>query len=152
MAKRGPKVKVKRKGKRPPKLSNPFPEAFGNDPLMGLAASVAGMLGIMFGMRADPKRLICPVCHQTHWPHCQPPRRRVKVQMSREEAARFIAHQADSGDGTPLAVNIRTDPQRRKNAYREAARRLHPDNKATGNHELFVKLQEAMEVLEGPNA
>jgi len=33
-------------------------------------------------------------------------------------------------------------------AYRKAAATLHPDNKRTGNHEAFVKLQKAKEILE----
>ena len=62
-----------------------------------------------------------------------------------EDAAAFIIAQADSAN--PASSIIR-DAALRQNLYRQAARRLHPDA-ATGNHELFVKLQQANAMLEG---
>ena len=73
-----------------------------------------------------------------------PPRPRVQA-ISREHAARFIAEHAAWGHW----IDIDQDSTTRKAAYKRAAARLHPDNRETGNHELFLKLQEAMEVLEG---
>jgi hypothetical protein len=84
-----------------------------------------------------------------------PPRARVQ-KMSREEAARFVAAHAcvspgkpHAGDDCPSWADVLNSRDKQTRAYRRSSARLHPDNKETGNHELFVKLQEAMEVLEG---
>ena len=71
--------------------------------------------------------------------------------MSREEAAAFIAtHGLNGGSATPnryarLAQDILHDPDACADAYKRAARRLHPD--AGGSHDQFVKLQQAKEAL-----
>jgi hypothetical protein len=66
----------------------------------------------------------------------------------KEEAAAFLLTQAeDKPDPDSLPVIIR-DPVARKRYYRDAAARLHPDA-VTGDHELFVRLQQAMAILEG---
>jgi hypothetical protein len=70
--------------------------------------------------------------------------------MSRAEAAGFVYSHCLNGPGwIPNVSDIYTQAQARAQAYKYAAKKLHPDNKETGNHELFVTLQEAMEVLEG---
>jgi hypothetical protein len=62
--------------------------------------------------------------------------------MSVEQAARFIAEQS----GVNLnAHEVLTHGGMRADAYRSAARRLHPDT--GGSHELFTRLQEAKRVL-----
>jgi hypothetical protein len=63
---------------------------------------------------------------------------------SKEEAASFIIAQQD----TPApAYSVIADAALRTEVYRRAAARLHPDS-PTGSHELFVKLQQAKEILE----
>ena len=62
-----------------------------------------------------------------------------------EDAAAYIAQSA----GLPHPSHrIITDTELRQTVYRQAARRLHPDA-ATGDHDLFVKLQQANAMLEG---
>jgi hypothetical protein len=64
---------------------------------------------------------------------------------SKEDAARFIYTQ------DPLSIHperIINDAGLRTEAYRRAARRLHPDNTQSGNHELFLKLGQALTLLE----
>ena len=177
MAKRRPNPLKPPKAKRP-KLKNPFgaklKNPFGDTAFFGPADVLFGMLGALFGARPFPQTTLfqqylcskcggryqtnaqgpvrfCPQgCGETMEPlgqagRAMPPRPRART-MSREEAANFIARQSGAiytGSGL-LAM-----PETVAFAYRAAARRLHPDNKETGNHELFVKLQEAMEVLEG---
>ena len=65
--------------------------------------------------------------------------------MSREDAAEFVAKYS----GLTMDVLYRFPARYLNDAYRRAAGVLHPDNKVTGNHELFVRLQRAKEVLEG---
>lgn len=64
--------------------------------------------------------------------------------MTVEQAARFIAEQADSPDAwqdiLEDTAGVRSD------YYRDAAKRLHPDT--GGDRELFVRLQEAKRVLD----
>jgi hypothetical protein len=62
------------------------------------------------------------------------------------EAAAFINSHAGSA-AVPHWMSLIEFPTVRQVAYREAAKRLHPDSSA-GDHELFVKLQQAMEMLE----
>lgn len=64
---------------------------------------------------------------------------------SKEEAAEFIKDQAGVGWNIYELAN---DHNTRQTAYRAAAKRLHPDSPETGNHELFVKLQQALAYLE----
>lgn len=70
---------------------------------------------------------------------------------SKEDAAAFIATQANNGgNDASLRVILRAILQNealRQQAYRQAARKFHPDA-PTGNHELFVKLQQAFAMLE----
>lgn len=65
----------------------------------------------------------------------------------REDAALFIATQCEDDDPEAPEIII-TSPDARKTYYRDAAARLHPD-KSEGNHELFIRLQQAMAILEG---
>jgi hypothetical protein len=58
-------------------------------------------------------------------------------------AAKFIALHARE----PHTDRVLKDPEYRKMAYRRAAAKLHPDK--GGSHDDFLKLQKAMEVLEG---
>lgn len=66
---------------------------------------------------------------------------------SKEDAAVFILTQT----GMPLANHtlraIMDSEPIRKATYRAAAARLHPDS-PTGNHDLFVKLGQALAMLE----
>jgi hypothetical protein len=64
---------------------------------------------------------------------------------TKEDAAAFIIAQQDTPTPT---YSVISDVALRNEVYRRAARRLHPDA-ATGNHELFVKLQQANAMLEG---
>ncbi len=66
---------------------------------------------------------------------------------STEDAAAFMVAQQDTP--TP-AYQVIADAALRQEIYRRAARRLHPDNDRTGNHDLFVKLQQANAILEAP--
>jgi hypothetical protein len=67
--------------------------------------------------------------------------------MTAEQAARFIAEQS----GIRLdASEVRQHGGMRADAYRAAARRLHPD--AGGSHEAFTRLQEAKRVLDETEA
>jgi len=64
--------------------------------------------------------------------------------MVRDEAAAFVA----SHSGAPeIWPRVKADKSVRDDAYRLAARACHPDG--GGTHERFVKLQEAMRILEG---
>jgi hypothetical protein len=67
---------------------------------------------------------------------------------TKEEAARFIWRYSDGISGFTDPGKIIFDVDLRGSAYRQAARRLHPDAQ-TGNHELFVKLQQALSLLDG---
>ena len=62
--------------------------------------------------------------------------------MTREEAAAFIAEHAQGDPANWLLV----DPAKRRNAIRAAKRATHPDN--GGSNELFLKLKDAVEILE----
>jgi len=66
-------------------------------------------------------------------------------QMTREDAARFIA--THSGSNAYDVPQILVDPEWRAKAYRYAARRLHPDQGGTAD--LFQQLQDAKRVLDG---
>lgn len=69
------------------------------------------------------------------WTQLPPPSQpQERQRMTHTEALNFVR---DAG-GTYGTV---------EDAYRRAAAVYHPDNRATGNHELFVKLQEAKGVL-----
>jgi hypothetical protein len=61
---------------------------------------------------------------------------------TREEAALFLA----TWSMVPKDY-ILEGSESRDEAYRKAAMQLHPDNKSTGNHELFVKLQAMRKAL-----
>ncbi len=61
--------------------------------------------------------------------------------MSTEDAAAFVADKA----GGCNAHDLIADPAIRKAAYRDAAKRCHPDN--GGSEADFKKLQEAMEII-----
>lgn len=65
---------------------------------------------------------------------------------TREDAARFVAIKAFGNDLN--AGHVLINATARKLAYRNAAAALHPDNQNGGNHEEFVLLQKAMEILE----
>jgi hypothetical protein len=69
------------------------------------------------------------------------------VAMTKQEAAIFILRHCGASDSIRDQSDVIDRPQVRKMLYRRAAAKLHTDNKETGNHDLFVKLQEAMEVL-----
>lgn len=84
-------------------------------------------------------------------PEWTPPPSRTRPAMSREDAAQWLADQANHGLKMPAASGFRPEDilrsaDFRESAYRRAARRLHPDT--GGSHELFVKLQQAKEALE----
>ncbi len=67
---------------------------------------------------------------------------------TKEDAARFIVVQsADVEADLSLCPDMIRDRELRAAAYRVAASKLHPD-KPTGSHELFVRLQAAMRLLE----
>lgn len=66
---------------------------------------------------------------------------------SKTEAALFIISQQDTGV-TGGAYTVVENPEKRQEVYRRAAKRLHPDNPDTGNSDLFVKLQQALSLLE----
>jgi hypothetical protein len=62
---------------------------------------------------------------------------------TKEAAAEFLAN----ASGSVVSVfSVLHDSALRQQVYRTAAARLHPDQ-ATGSHELFVRLQQAMELL-----
>lgn len=63
---------------------------------------------------------------------------------SKETAAAFIIAQQDT---EVPAYSVIADQALRKEVYRRAAARLHPDS-PTGSHELFIKLQQANAMLE----
>lgn len=59
---------------------------------------------------------------------------------------------ADAAEWVAAKSDVRGDyalPELRTKAYRTAAAILHPDNKQSGSHEMFVRLQQAKSVLEG---
>lgn len=63
--------------------------------------------------------------------------------MTREEAAQFMGQHGGYTSSVILgSENVRID------AYRRSAMKLHPDNKTTGDEELFKKLQKAKKALE----
>jgi len=67
--------------------------------------------------------------------------------MSPADAAHFImVNQNGSGPNAVSMNSILTDARVFAEAYRSAARKVHPD--AGGTHDLFVRLQEARGVLE----
>ncbi len=79
----------------------------------------------------------------TGWQAISPPAPAAEP-MTVEQAARFVAEQATAGG---LAFNIdEVLGGFLQDAYRAAARRLHPD--AGGSHEAFTRLQEAKRVLD----
>jgi len=61
------------------------------------------------------------------------------------QAAAFIA--SHTGLARIFSADIGTSEVMFKAAYKEAAKRLHPDNIQTGNNELFVKLQDAAAIV-----
>jgi hypothetical protein len=72
--------------------------------------------------------------------------------MTAEQAARLIL---DAGrvtfpesDASPLVTLILTDPAARARYLRLARRTTHPDNRATGNADLFARLAQAATVLD----
>jgi hypothetical protein len=67
-----------------------------------------------------------------------------EAQMSKEDAAHFIATHQNGGQQFHVS-NILQNPHVAAEAYRAAARQLHPD--IGGDHDLFVKLQQAKTVL-----
>lgn len=77
------------------------------------------------------------------WAQIEPPKPKPKF-ADDYEAAEFLSVQA-YGDTFHAAAILRT-PENLQAAYRSAARLLHPDT-ATGDHEKFVLLQDAMEML-----
>lgn len=67
---------------------------------------------------------------------------------SKEDAAAFMAAQSGFSQ-TPEDIRLLiAKPEYQHMAYRDAAKRLHPDS-PTGSHELFFKLNQAKAVLEG---
>jgi len=67
--------------------------------------------------------------------------------QTKEDAAQFMIIQSGM-DETPGTVRrIIERPDMRQLAYRDAARRLHPDNGTTGNPDLFTLLQQANSLL-----
>lgn len=70
---------------------------------------------------------------------------------TKDEAASFLATQAYTNAGIQMqnVSRIVEFKEERDCAYRIAARRLHPDSDG-GSHELFVRLQAAMRLLEAP--
>ena len=69
---------------------------------------------------------------------------------SKEDASKFILSQAFGAHGFPYVevTAIIEDSEMRDRAYKIAAAQIYPD-KPNGSHELFVKLQVAMKMLEG---
>ena len=63
---------------------------------------------------------------------------------SKEAAAAFIIVEANR---SIPAASVIQDAALRSEIYRQAARRLHPDS-PTGNHDLFIKLQQANTLLD----
>jgi hypothetical protein len=72
---------------------------------------------------------------------------------TKQDAARFIVVQSAENDKPDfsLCAAIISDRELRTAAYRAAASKLHPD-KPGGSHELFVRLQAAMRLLDGLGA
>jgi len=70
---------------------------------------------------------------------------------SKEDAASFIASQMGYADPREGIRWILSHPDNLREAYRNAARTLHPDNNG-GSDELFKKLQQAKAILERPGA
>lgn len=64
-----------------------------------------------------------------------------------EAAAEFVARAASNGGAAISPQQILADHEHCRAAYRQAAKRLHPDGGA-GSHELFQRLQVARAVLE----
>ncbi len=73
-----------------------------------------------------------------------PPPAPANSHMTVEQAAQFISEQSTAG-GLPVDPDDVVGPFR-QDAYRSAARRLHPDT--GGNHEAFARLQQAKRVLD----
>ena len=71
---------------------------------------------------------------------------------SKEDASKFVLSQAFGAHGFPYVevTAIIEDSEMRDRRYKIAAAQIHPD-KPNGSHELFVKLQAAMKMLEGTN-
>jgi len=151
---------------RPKRPKRPEPD------FLDMAGMLAGMLGALFGRSVNGLPAInryqcsrcgvrvtmgvvpryCPNgCGETMrpfmpttgaWP---PPPKPSVPKMSRVAAARFLSKFSSfTVSGLLEHTNTCARP-----AYLQAVKYLHPDNKETGSHELFLKLQEAMEVLEG---
>lgn len=66
---------------------------------------------------------------------------------SKEDAALFLCRQAYGEGGQHASGWVILGADDRAKAYRAAAALLHPD-KPTGSHEMFVRLQAAMKLLE----
>lgn len=163
VAKRRPNSIRSERPKRPkrPKAPSPVDVLFGflGKMLEGFAAppvqyfrcvQCGCVVGLSMARVPKETRMFCPAGHgpvmEPFDPrHARPLPNRARVsKMSREDAAAFLSkHSEFTVAGLLNNTNTCLRP-----AYLQALKRLHPD-KATGNHELFVKLQEAMEVLEG---
>jgi hypothetical protein len=80
------------------------------------------------------------------WAQLEPPGAGPGPISTREEAARFIAEQS----GIPNAIHaiLAGHVVDRSVAFRASAKRLHPDA-VTGDAELFQRLQQARDLLEG---
>jgi len=61
-----------------------------------------------------------------------------------EQAAKFVAKHVDVPKELLMSNKFVWEA-----SYKEAAKRLHPDNKETGDDELFVELQDAAVILKG---
>jgi hypothetical protein len=104
--------------------------------------------GFQIGLSLNfPPPKVCPMgCGKTleeQRSHAVPGKPGIR-RMNRLEAAAFLWKHSHVRSNDHYRK-----PEVRREAYRKASRKLHPDNKETGNEELFKKLQEAMEVLEG---
>lgn len=151
-------------GKRKPKPANPIENLFADvaSSLLNTFADalrprpLPGGLGKIPRMPPLPQleRIECPNCHIvitaplgapiSFCPRCGPLHRRepqAHPPSRRLEAAIFIAIHS----GIPKD-SILDNNDARQNAYRLAARKLHPDR--GGSHDEFVKLQQAMKILE----
>lgn len=152
---RGPKPKPPRPDKPKKKRKNPAADDYD---------FIGGMLGAFFRafqQFAPPLHVRCEACkqefifyHQGPIPrlHCPnpncptnrdrqaPPSRRQAPAWTREQAALYLA----SHSGVPKDY-ILDGAEAREQAYRAAAKKLHPDH--GGSHEEFLKLQQAVAFL-----
>jgi DnaJ-class molecular chaperone len=75
-----------------------------------------------------------------------------------DSPATFELDEKTTGAGNPAALDCykvmqlspNADPETISRVYRTLALRYHPDNTETGNHELFLRLSEAYEILSSP--